>query len=362
MRAKKTVKAVYIVCFAILVVAAIFLITSLHPNAVETDGFSPNINQNIAQGGEVRLLYEDSHLYKTGEFSLPRLSKQRVALDDYTHTDVYASIFEHMEEAYVTNQYILYFDFEDDQNTLYLHNRKTGDKVLVAEDTTNYLQIHEQSVYYCKDRGYPHLNSNELWRYNLDTGMNDLVFNDIASFFLQEKIIYTVSCESKFNDITLEEHFNIIRAYDLDTMELLFEKELPLGFVALNIRVNGNRLILWSGIYCWVYLYDLSEETGEYLISAPSALSSQAAIKLNYSNDHIYLSVSVSELMSPSALGPEIFEAGTWRYDPKSKDWLQLSQDVYDALYVFDDNFVFGILGKKVFQIAADGSNIQKLE
>ena len=323
---------------------------------INTEGFFPYVNRNIIMGDKISLQYTDAHLYKNGVSSLIKLSKQRIALDATEHTDSYASIFEPMENAYVTEQYIIYWVSQNYQCDLYCKKRETDTIEMISKDTEKYIQLHGENVYYCKNSESHQLNSNELWRYNMNTGENSLILNNIASFFINEETLYSISCETEFNNITVKEHLNILCSYDLESMDLLTTKEIPLSFVATCMRVNSDRTILWSSSYCWLYVYDLSTQTGEYLICPPDALSSRAVIKLNYNDQYIFLSITVSKRMSTRDLGATEHQAGTWRYDLISKEWLQISPHTYEALYVFDETSVFGIIGKKVYQIASDGS------
>lgn len=351
MRIEKRALSLCIVLFCLLIVFFICVFSNKSIELIGTSDFIPNVNRNIAQGGDVRLIYDNSMLYKSGvDYNF---SQVRTALNAYIDKDSYASVFERIRDAYVTDDYSLYFKKNNYQYDLYYQNRERGERKCIAENTRMFLQIDGQYVYYCKNCN-SHMNADELWRYNLETGENQILLKEVAAYFINEGVLYTTSCQTEQIAVSVVEHINIIRSYDLKTMEMLFEETIPLDFVALNIRLINDFVVLWSN-RCRMYIYNAFDNIGEYLIQSGHALSAQANTCLNYNDNYLFVSMKVNKLTKIDSLsGVETYEVGTWKYDWLTKEWQQLSEKVYDALYVFDQEYVFGIIDDKVYRIAIE--------
>ena len=109
----KKKKRCYAWIFAVLfaAVCGIPTVCWLFSPAIDTSDFSPQTNRNLAQMGDVRLLYDGLHLYKTNVNC--GFAKSRKSIDGRPTFDMYASVFSDMEGEYVTEQYILYFQRVD---------------------------------------------------------------------------------------------------------------------------------------------------------------------------------------------------------------------------------------------------------
>jgi len=361
-------RCLYIIIAAFFIVAVLLsvpIICRLSAPVVDTTDFSPRINRNLLQEGEFRLQYDGSHLYKTE--ARMKLMKAREALDDRTVTDTYVHAFADVENEYVTEEYLLYFRSQQkkiaDTHALYIQDRASGENRLIAIDVSPLLQIHGQDIFYKTYGEFDSENPNNdtLWCYNIESCESLPVSLNITTFCIQNDILFALSCPTSMHEIGITEHKNILRAYDLATMRPLSEMEIPLDFVATKIMVQNECAVLWSNRQR-IYLYDMTKNVGEYLIQHGAALGGQAKLQVNCNDKYLYVTIRVSELTKMDSLsGVESTDAGTWRYDPKTKEWLQISADTYDALYIFDEDYVFGLKGKEIHQIVADGSKFKKI-
>ena len=342
-----------IAIFATLLIFLLAVVCFVHcffGYKVDTAGFLKNTNLNLAQNGETRLIYDGSHLYKTNEnflfFEASKVLDKSFAFDRYNYS------LNRMEREFVTDNQVLYFyDSKENRRELHIKYRASGETQKIASNVDDLIQLHEQNIYYLKlgtyDANNP--NNNELWQYNFETKQNICLLKDISTFCISDNMLYTVACKtSRFSLASV--HINILRKYNIETMELTAEKTLPLNFVASNIMANNCYLALWTDKQS-LYLYTLDSSTGEYLFN--NGGTGQARINVNFSSKNMYISMSFSELTKMDSLfGVETNVIGTWSYDLETKEWKQLSKDVYDGLFVFDETSVFGVTGKKINRLS----------
>lgn len=325
--------------------------------SIDTTGFVSNINRNMAQTGEVRLIYDGSTLYETG---VQRLFAQKcVALSGDEKSDSYASVFSKTENAYVTDAVILYYQSHDYQKDLYCKERETGKVVCIAKDVAKLIQIDGSSIYFCK-KNNAHFNADTLWKYDLETKARQSILEEVSAFCVNDGILYTVSCPTSAIAIA-DEYRNTLRAYDLKTMEMLLEDTVPLQFAALNMQVAEDQVILWS-LRGRMYVYSVPAKDGGYLAYPIETEYGGIKVALNSFGSSIYASIVVNRFTEMDSLAVETSKLGTWRYDFQSQEWLKLSDKVYDALYVFDASAVYGVVGNAVYQIKSDGTSEWRLE
>lgn len=220
-----------------------------------------------------------------------------------------------------------------DNGTLKVCNITTKDKETICNNVKKFV-LKGNNLYYITNNNHE---SGELYQHELSSNKTITIYKDVRDFYINKDKLYLIDSDDKL----IEALFN-------DIYSTRFITQLSFESFPYVIMTTSNRFILNDAHkgFCFLNLETLESE---YLSVVDNAKSNDFAYYV--CNDSVlYYSYHKSETDGSIVKKVDSENNGLWAIDITTLNKKKLSSEIYDELYLFD-NILFGVNGKKVFQI-----------
>lgn len=222
-------------------------------------------------------------------------------------------------------------------NELFWYSPEHDKKHCISWDVSQFIAT-EEGVFYTTQ--------GELYRYSWTQASSEQLQQNIELFYLHHDRLYAIDADM---------HLMVLD--DQDRWEYLCTITTPLE-IPMQFMPQGDFLITK---YCNELVY-----TNIYTGATESIAFTQdsyANNKINYICDDQHLYVSFQATKTNGSLVRDIDHAdnGVWYIDAQRNTPQKLCEEVFQELYLFEGNQLFGVIGNQIYQIDTVTGEVQEI-
>ena len=189
------------------------------------------------------------------------------------------------------------------------------------------------------------LTEDTLFQYDWCTASSNAIGENVYSFFIHHNYIYVVDYDG--NLMRLETDGTWVKLYTFQVPSYPFYV-MPQGGTVIYRAYNELRFV------------DLATGKTE---AVRLANDNYANNRVNFICDDSRLFVSFQATTTNGSIVTDVQNTsnGVWFIDPKTKEMEKLCDDVFEQLYLFDANQLFGVKNDHLFQINIETGLVTKV-
>lgn len=210
------------------------------------------------------------------------------------------------------------------------------DRFMVYNDLIIYSTVSDESKDYW----------NELRKYDMSLKTDMLIYEGVAEFYIHGESLFAVDKNDVLIKISLDrdESKEIIR---------LPTKAYPLFFMPL-----GDKLLYkFAGS---MFILDISTGIEERVIINESTYVNDK-VRFICNDSHIYVSFQATKTNGSIVQNIDDENNGLWSINPTTLQKNKICSEVFDRLYLFGDNLLFGTINDNLYSIDTASKHIAKI-
>lgn len=220
--------------------------------------------------------------------------------------------------------------------TLQSHMINSQDNQMLAENVSSFIALPDIVLYQ---------SDGHLYRYDWDGGKSLLLYENVQQFYIHQDQVYVI-----------DSSFRLVRQNTDGTWTEL----VTLSVNALPVRfLQQGDFVVYNEINRLVFV-DITTGATEVVQLVDGGYANN---RMNFICDDARLFVSFQATTTDGSLVTDIDHVnnGLWSINPQTKEKTKLCEDVFEQLYLFEGNHLFGVRNNDLFQIDINTGAVTKV-